>query len=104
MQKKIREILLTQYIGSILVALLALQALIEIVAMIFRIASWPFNYRRSVSLGSPLLFPWDSLIFSLVSVALYVLIAYVLARWLYPQATPDDTETGVPLQSETEQP
>jgi hypothetical protein len=30
------------------------------------------------------LFPWDNLILSAVSIALYLLTAYVLAQWLYP--------------------
>jgi hypothetical protein len=104
MLKKIREILLTQYIGSILVALLVCQALIEMVVTVVRNGFWFFNSRRSAPVSSGTPYPWDNLIFSLVSAALYLLIAYLMARWLYPHTRSDDTETGVHLKSETEHP
>jgi hypothetical protein len=89
MLSKLREILLTQYIGSILVALLAWQAVVEIIIMAARARSWFFNAGRSQSVlegSSSSLFPWDTVIFSGVTVVLYLLTAYGLARWLYPEA------------------
>ena len=86
MLSELREILLTQYIGAILIALLGWQALIEIITMIVRLGFWCYGYlhSQSVLVRSVGPFPWDSLIFSAVTVVLYVLTAYALARWLYP--------------------
>jgi hypothetical protein len=87
MFRKIREILLTQYIGSILVALLLWQAAIEVITTAVRTGFWFSNHRHTESVfggssSSP--FPWDTLIFAAVTVALYLLMAYGLARWLFP--------------------
>jgi len=87
MVAKLREILLTQYIGSILIALLVLQAAVEVVTRIARIGFWTFNRVHSESvLGgySRNPFSWENFAFSLVSAALYLLAAYLLARWLFP--------------------
>jgi hypothetical protein len=90
MLSKLREILQTQYIGSILVALLVWQAAIEIVTTVVRTGFWYFNQRHSQSVlvpsGTP--YPWENLVFSVVTVALYLLTAYALALWLYPATVP----------------
>lgn len=86
MLTKIREILLTKCIGSILVALLAWQALVVLIENVLRSSFWLFNDLRGQSvLGSTRIpFPWDSLVFAAVTILLYLLFAYRLARWLYP--------------------
>ena len=86
---KLRQILLTQYIGSILIALILLQVAIEAVLRFVRIGFWLADHSRSASvLGesrrAP--FPWDNLVFSGVTIALYLLVAYALTRWLFPSA------------------
>jgi hypothetical protein len=91
MFSKLREILLTQYIGSILVALLVWQAAIEVITTAVRTGFWCSSHRPTTSVfggSSRAPFPWDNLIFSAVTVALYLLAAYGLARWLYPSASP----------------
>jgi len=91
MFSKLREILLTQYIGSILVALLVWQAVIEVITTIVRTGFWFSNHRHTESVfggSSRSPFPWDNLIFSAVTVAPYLLTAYGLARWLFPAAAP----------------
>src|ERR1035438_7282584 len=87
MVEKFREILLTRYIGSILIALLCWQALIVVIEKVVQIVLWFINDQRAhTAFQSPhSLFPWDNLILSGVSVTLYLLTAYSLARWLYPQ-------------------
>jgi hypothetical protein len=88
MLSKIREILLTQYIGAILVALLGSQAVSTVIIAVARNGFWYFDQRHNQSVlatsGPP--FPWENLIFSLVTVLLYLLAAYSLARWLFPAA------------------
>ena len=99
-----REILLTQYIGSILVALLVWQAAIEVITIVVRTGFWFYNYRHTESVlggssGTP--YPWDNLIFAAVTVAVYLLTAYGLARWLYPVASSTahvDTEGESPTE------
>ena len=98
MFSKLREILLTQYIGAILVALLVWQAAFEVITVIVRAGFWLFNHRQTESVfggSSSAPFPWDSLVFSVVTVLLYLLTAYGLVRWLYPtepQISPSDAE------------
>ena len=92
MFSKLREILLTQYIGSILIALLVWQAAIEVVTTAARTGFWFSSHHHSESVlggssGAP--FPWDNVIFAASTVALYLLTAYGLARWLYPPASTD---------------
>jgi uncharacterized membrane protein (DUF4010 family) len=86
MVEKLREILLTRYIGSILIALLCSQALIVLIERIAQTIFWVINDQRSHSAleSSRSSFAWDNLIFSAVTSALYLVVAYVLALWLYP--------------------
>ena len=83
---KLREVLLTQYIGAFLIALLAWQAAVEIVTRIVRIGYW-LALRQHPSLLSDYSrdpFRWDGLILTIVSVGIYLASAYGLGRWLYP--------------------
>jgi uncharacterized membrane protein (DUF4010 family) len=86
MVQKLRETLLTRYIGSILIALLCSQALIVLIEKIAQTIFWVINDQRSHSALEPShsSFAWDNLIFSAVTCALYLVVAYVLAQWLYP--------------------
>jgi hypothetical protein len=87
MLSKLRAILRTQYIGSILVALLAWQAAIEIITIAARSGFWGYNHLREhpVLGGSQRpAYPWDNLVFTVVTIVLYLAAAYALARWLYP--------------------
>jgi hypothetical protein len=90
MAQKLREILLTHYIGSILVALLCWEAVIVVIQNVLRAVFWVVNDQRTHSAfeTSHPSFPWDNIVFSAVTVALYVLVAYWLARWLYPANSP----------------
>ncbi len=99
MLSKLREILLTQYIGAILIALLISQAASQLVAAVVRTGFWFYDYRRSESVlarPSTAPFRWHDLILESVRIALHLLTAYGIARWLYsvpsptPQADVDD--------------
>ena len=82
---KLREVLLTQYIGAFLIALLIWQAAVEVVTRIVRIGYW-FYYTPHPSMFveySREQFHWDSVVLSIVRGALYLLVAYALGRWLY---------------------
>jgi len=86
MVEKLREILLTRYIGSMLIALLCSQAFIVLIEKIAQTIFWIINDQRSRSAldSSHSSFAWDNLIFSAVTGALYLVVAYALAQWLYP--------------------
>ena len=86
MVEKLREILLTRYIGSILIALLCSQALIVLIEKIAQTIFWVINDQRTRSVlgSSRSSFAWDNLIFSAVTCALYLVVAYALGQWLYP--------------------
>ena len=85
----IREILLTEYIGAMLVALLAVQAIIVFISMLARQITWYLSHATNegvfggghANIYTPL--AWNDVIRSLVSIALYLLTAYLLAHWLY---------------------
>lgn len=107
MFRKLREILLTQYIGSILVALLVWQAALEVVTTLVRTGFWFYHHSQhdsvlAQSTNRP--FPWDNLVFSAVTVALYLLTARAVARWLYPPAAIDDSVDDLSSPDQTEQP
>jgi len=96
---KLREVLLTQYIGAFLIALLVWQGAIEIISQIIRSGYWVYYTRRPSVYGdsSRQQYQWDHPVITIISVAPYLLVAYGLARWLYPQLTPktaDETEAS----------
>jgi hypothetical protein len=96
MLSKLREILLTNYIGAILVALFVWQAVAETVGILLRSGFWFYaNHRSQSVMGvySSTPYPWDNLIYTAISVVLYLLLAYALARWLYP-ATSEANAAG----------
>ncbi|HUM05366.1 MAG TPA: hypothetical protein VLT90_07885 [Terriglobales bacterium] len=104
---KLREVLLTQYIGAFLIALLVWQGAIDIISQIIRSGYWAFYTRRASVYGdySRQQYRWDNLAITIVSVALYLLVAYGLARWLYPQLAPKTTdEPEAPFGDAPEQP
>lgn len=90
MIQKLREILLTKYIGSILVALIACNAVATLVTSAARALSWVVidQSKRSVFGSSHSPYPWGDLVYSALTIALYLLAAYGLARWLYPADPP----------------
>lgn len=86
MLSKLRETLLTEYIGSILIALLLWGAMSEFITRVIRIVSWTFNHRHQESvlgIWSATPFAWDHLLATAVTIALYLGAAYALAKWLY---------------------
>ena len=87
MLTKLRDILLTQYIGSSLIALLIWQGVFEFITTAVRSMFWSYSHRNTGSLlsESSSKFPWDNIVFTGVTIALYLLTAYALARWLFPE-------------------
>jgi hypothetical protein len=83
--KRIREILLTQYIGAITIAFIFAQAAIHFINEVaVTIAQyWMIQQDQGSAMGAPRSFPWANLIVSMASVALQLLVGFLLIRWLY---------------------
>lgn len=91
---KIREILLTEYIGAILVALLVSDAIIALITLLVGQIYWHVALagRYHESLG-------HSVLTALVKMLLYLGSAYLLARWLYGAKPPVTREGTGPIQA-----
>ena len=92
---KIREILLTEYIGAILVALLVSDAIIALISLV---AGQIFYHAFLASQAGriPAESQLHSILTTLVKMLLYLASAYMLVRWLYgtkPPVTRDSTES-----------
>ena len=86
--RRIRELLLTQYIGAIVIGLLIESAVNNFVsAVVLPIVLYIESLGSMVGrLETEHFLFWGRLIGSLLSVALEALVAYLLLRWLYLRA------------------
>jgi hypothetical protein len=85
--KRIREILLTQYIGAITVGFIFAQAAIHFIneiALAFA-QYWTIQQDQGSAMGAPRSFPWANFTVSMASVALHLLVGFLLIRWLYAE-------------------
>ena len=94
---KIREILLTEYIGAILVAMLFWGAIAALITLLVGQIYWhvAFAGRYHESLG-------HSILTTLVKMLLYLGSAYLLARWLYDATPPVAGESAELLKGNRE--
>jgi hypothetical protein len=83
--KRIREIFLTQYIGAIVIGMLVVQAIAGFISLLMQPLIWYTQARESRSVMQAALpwFPWSELLPSAITVALYVVVSYLLFAWLY---------------------
>ncbi|HEX3103671.1 MAG TPA: hypothetical protein VHQ22_04440 [Terriglobales bacterium] len=81
---RLREILLTQYIGAVMIGLVLAQGVTAFINTIVQSGAqyWIAQHSRS-AIGNTTDFPWSTLITSLVRVSLYVVFCLGLIRWLY---------------------
>ena len=88
--KKLRDILLTQYIGAITIGLVLAQAIFGFVnACVQATATYiAIQKSRSVLDNTPA-FSWANFITSMITVLLYLIIGLLLIRWLYSVAPPE---------------
>jgi hypothetical protein len=94
---KIREILLTQYIGAVMVGLVLAQGVSALVTGITQSGAeyWVAQHSRSAFANAE--FSWRGLLVSAIRVLLYLVISLALIRWLYAGSdneAPDSTEAG----------
>lgn len=80
----IRKILLTEYIGAIVVAVLVTDAFSTLITTAVAQISLHAALRHNPMLETRRLSTTYSLLDALCRIALYLASAYLLARWLYP--------------------
>ncbi len=101
--KRIREILLTQYIGAITIGFILGEATVRLVNELTNAVGtyWAIQQVRESVLGGPRSFPWTNFITAMVSVALQFLAGFLLLRWLYFEAEPRSEDDIEPPQDES---
>ena len=87
--RRIRELLLTQYIGAIVIGMLIAQALMRVVGLLMEPVIW---YQQARSSGSALdssstSFPFSRMLSPALTVILYIVVSYWLLVWLYGAET-----------------
>lgn len=88
-----KKILLTQYIGAIMIAFIAVQGALGAISLATNVLTWPLlaSHARTRSVfemsEAPQSFDWTGLIVGIVRVALHFAVAYLLVRWLYLDET-----------------
>ena len=110
MLPKIRQILSTQYIGAIVIAIVAAHCVQTSTILVLSILwHWVIVWRTPVSVfgESPSRnFDWAAAVYNFVDVLLNGAVAYGLMRWLYfgheASAVPEVAEPKPPLPQATE--
>ncbi len=81
--KRIKEVLLTQYIGAITIGFLLAQGIGSLISLLLQPVAWYLG-RHSYFGGTEQAYPWTSAFLpSLAAVLLYFLVVYAFLRWLY---------------------
>ena len=95
--ERIREILLSQYIGAITIGVLVAQGVIALLSGAIRaFASYYGPEARAVMVGDRASVAWFQLIDGVVLAILYLVVSYILLRWLYLHHEPTSTEGEPP--------
>lgn len=89
--RKIREILLTEYIGAILIAVLIADAFSALITLLISQISYYARFPTHASIQSVRLSTTYSTLSAAVRIALFLGSAYVIARWLYGRRSGADT-------------
>jgi ABC-type sulfate transport system permease component len=104
---RLRAILLTDYIGAILIALLASQAIIVFfTALVQQISYYTRFAEHSLTGPAYRSSHWEPALTSLVRIVLYLLTAYLLVRWLYgnsPAGSASASNTPPPARGKSRQ-
>jgi hypothetical protein len=82
--RSIRRIFLTDYIGAILIAVLITDAVAAIITTAIGQISYYVQFRSDPLANAHRISTAYSLLGALARVALYLAVAYLVARWLYP--------------------
>lgn len=100
MLERIKQILLTQYIGAIIVAFIGVQGILGVLGVFMQPVFWMLTGQRRTSVfvaPERPAFDWNVLLASTVNAALHLLVAYLLFRWLYMQERPAESADVEPV-------
>src|SRR5215471_5182156 len=89
--RRLREVLVNEYIGAIAIGFLLAQAAGGVVGVILQPLITYFEQRgrpQSIFAPTPSVFNWPQLIVGTVSVVLHLLAAWLLLYWLYLRKRP----------------
>jgi len=91
---KLRDVLLTQYIGAVTIGMIAAQAIMALINTFVQAGAAYFAIRQSTtSVFSPPQFSWRTPVVSIITVFLEFLACAILIRWLYGyQYSPSESE------------
>jgi H+/Cl- antiporter ClcA len=96
---KIREVLKNQYIGAVAIGVIVAFAIISFIGTVFQatILYWEARHRASSVFSPSAQFPWGNLLAGLAPVVLYLIVAYLLMRWIYyrPEAPAERKSAAV---------
>jgi hypothetical protein len=85
--KRIREILLTQYIGAITIGFIFAQATIQFIDNIALgvMRYWMSEEFQGSAMGAARSFPWANFVVPLAAIVLHLLVGFLLILWLYSE-------------------
>ena len=97
LMRTIRKILLTEYIGAIVVALLAVDAVGALINTVVKMVSYHIYASRidAAIIDAHRMSTAYSLLETFTRIGLFLLTAYLIVRWLYPEnLAPSTRSTG----------
>jgi hypothetical protein len=97
----LKRILLTQYIGAIMIGFIASQGLLRVITMITIGLVWGFltpgeHSRNVFGVLAPPTVDWGTEVIGIVYIALHFAIAYALMWWLYREQPASEEPSDVP--------
>ena len=99
---KIREVLKNQHIGAVTIGLVIAFSIISFISTVLQtvIVFWESRHRASSVFAPSVAFPWTNLIAGIAPVVLYLLVAYLLMRWLYYRSDTPAVRENTAVQAE----
>jgi uncharacterized BrkB/YihY/UPF0761 family membrane protein len=99
--KNIRQVLVDQHIGAITIGFVLALAISSFVTDLVRLGAsyWEIKNRAHLDYQFIPFFPWSIVIGGVITLTLFLLIAYLLMRWLYfvkdPEVSSNSSSTTV---------
>ena len=102
MLTNLKRILLTQYIGAIITALVAVQGILAFIQVVILAISLPLQSHSSVIGQNRILsFDWNVVLLQAIRCAIHLAAAGLLVKWLYFDP---NSPVPVPLPSDQDEP
>ena len=93
---RLKELLVTNYIGAIVIGLVAAQGVNNLIGAVLYAVEWPFLGRRGGSVFAPAVFPTSQVVQAVAGAIAYLGMAFLLLRWLYAQPrSPEPADKGL---------